>query len=437
MQVKEKKQKPEVVAHVGLDWSDQHHDISYCREGQPWQVERRQVGAKPEELEEFFGGLLRDHPEGKIAVYMEGNRHSVRYFLMVYERVLLYLIPTTSSKSFRASFRPSGASSDETDADLMLELGYKHRERFRYWEPESAEMRLLGTLTEDRRELVERQKARVQQLRPALKRYFPQALEVLGDLSKPLAWRLLKRWPRLEQMQRARAETLEKFLKKQGCRKVQQRAKEMQEVLQGAMPMTKDSATIEGMVMRVLALLESLEVLSKQISIYDAKIEELFKSQPEAEIFESFPGAGACLAPRLMALFGEDRKRFEKAEEVSVWTGIAPTRIQSGNSERIEFRRGCPKFLRQTLHEFAACSRNFSPWAKAHYESQRSIGKNHQCAVRSLAFKWVRILYRCWKDQTVYSESRHLQDMRRRRSQVLAFLPTEEETRVNKNSARG
>ena len=176
--------------------------------------------------------------------------------------------------------------------------------------------------------------------------------------------------------------------------------------------------------MRVVSLTTSLQVIEKIVADYNQQIEKIFRAQAEAPIFESFPGAGPCLAPRLVALWGSDRKRFANAQEVSQWTGIAPIRISSGKYTRIEFRWGCPKFLRQTLHEFADSSIKFSGWANAHYRSQRALGKEHNCAVRSLAFKWTRIMYRCWKDQTLYQEQKHLEALRKRRSPVLAFLPS-------------
>ena len=81
------------------------------------------------------------------------------------------------------------------------------------------------------------------------------------------------------------------------------------------------------------------------------------------------------------------------------YSGIAPVTEASGNSQWVHFRFICPKFLRQTFHEFAGCSIQQSEWARAYYDHLRNDkNKSHQVAVRSLAFKWLRIIYRCWKD---------------------------------------
>jgi len=72
-------------------------------------------------------------------------------------------------------------------------------------------------------------------------------------------------------------------------------------------------------------------------------------------------------------------------------------------------RWACPKFLRQTFHEFAAHSIPRCPWTSAFYRDKLERGMTHHAAVRALAFKWIRILFRCWKTRTPYDESTYLQ----------------------------
>lgn len=40
--------------------------------------------------------------------------------------------------------------------------------------------------------------------------------------------------------------------------------------------------------------------------------------------------------------------------------------------------------------------------------------KGHQAAVRSLAFKWIRILFRCWQARTPYDETTYTDSLGRR-----------------------
>lgn len=68
-------------------------------------------------------------------------------------------------------------------------------------------------------------------------------------------------------------------------------------------------------------------------------------------------------------------------------------------------RWACPKFVRQTFQEWAQHSIARSEWARAYYHRQRARGKQHHAIIRSLAFKWIRILYRCWQNRTPYQEA--------------------------------
>ena len=50
---------------------------------------------------------------------------------------------------------------------------------------------------------------------------------------------------------------------------------------------------------------------------------------------------------------------------------------------------------RKAFVEWAGQSIRFSFWAKAYYQQQMEKGKPHNTAIRSLAFKWIRIAFKC------------------------------------------
>ena len=60
-------------------------------------------------------------------------------------------------------------------------------------------------------------------------------------------------------------------------------------------------------------------------------------------------------------------------------------------------------------------------WAKAFYQSYRERGGSHQAALRALAFKWIRVLHRCWLDRKPYDEARYLMALQKRQAPLLAF----------------
>ena len=170
------------------------------------------------------------------------------------------------------------------------------------------------------------------------------------------------------------------------------------------------------------ALARQLRCLLESIQQFDQQLKDRFQQHDDYTLFHSFPGAGPALGPRLLSAFGSNRNRFECAAEVQMLSGIAPVTERSGKSRWIHWRLACPKFLRQSFHEFAAQSILVSPWARAFYDQLRARGVSHQAAVRTLAFKWIRILFRCWKNRTPYDEQIYLASLRRRRSPLCAVL---------------
>jgi hypothetical protein len=133
-------------------------------------------------------------------------------------------------------------------------------------------------------------------------------------------------------------------------------------------------------------------------------------------------GLGPVFAPRLLIAFGEQRERYTSAAELQKYAGSAPVTARSSKKAWVHWRFQCPKCLRQTFVEWAAESIRHSFWAQVYYQQQRAQGKAHQAAVRALAFKWIRILYRCWQERTPYDESVYLQALHHRGSSLIQNL---------------
>lgn len=176
---------------------------------------------------------------------------------------------------------------------------------------------------------------------------------------------------------------------------------------------------VDAKVAGVKVAVRLIQVLRQGIQALDRQIEEAAAAHPDFFIFDSLPGAGAALAPRLLAAFGTQRDRWESASQLQTAVGIAPVKESSGKQEWIHFRFACPKFLRQTFHEWAGHSIAYSAWACAYYRQQRARGKGHHAAVRALAFKWIRILFRCWKKREAYDERVYVAALARRNSPLV------------------
>src|SRR5690606_30573108 len=136
-------------------------------------------------------------------------------------------------------------------------------------------------------------------------------------------------------------------------------------------PLTSDPAIIETSVLLVQTLCRQLKALGPSIRRFDDEIQKRFDEHEDAELFNSFPGSGKALAPRLLTLFGSERDRFESAEDIQLLSGIAPVTEQSGKSRWVRWRWAASTFQRQSIHEFAHHSIRSCDWARAYYEIQR------------------------------------------------------------------
>lgn len=188
-----------------------------------------------------------------------------------------------------------------------------------------------------------------------------------------------------------------------------------------AKSLTTDPAIVQSGSRLSQMYTQLIRALNPVIDDYDSSIEKAFEAHPEVNLFNRLPGAGPALAPRLLTFFGTDRSRYQSAQNVHSFSGIAPVTKSSGKTRAVYFRVACPKFDRQTFHEFARLSIAKSQWARNYVDYYTDKGKNFHTIIRALAFKWIRILWKCWQDRTPYCEEKYMQALKKRGS-VFATL---------------
>jgi transposase len=421
-QAKTSSSEPQFAALIGIDWADQKHDVCLC-EVDSDHFEYRVVEQTPEAIDEWVTQLRQRFSGRPVAVCLEQTRGALIYALMKYEFLVLYPINPAKLAKYRQAMTSSGAKDDPTDAHLLLDYLAHHREHLVAWKPDDACTRHIALLVEGRRAAIDLRTQLSNTLKSTLKGYFPQAIAWVGEeLSTALACNLVIKWPTLEALQRARLETIRKFYYAHNCRRGDLIEQRLREIAQ-AKPLCTDSAIMQSAALLVVLLAKQLRQLLVSIKEYDKQLEILMAQHPDAPIFQNLPGAGAVMAPRLLSAFGTDRERITSAAEMQTLSGIAPVTKRSGKSCVVHRRWACPKFLRQTFHEFAAHSIPQSRWAKAYYDLQRSRGTRHHAAIRALAFKWIRVIYRCWKTKTRYDEDLYLDSLRKHQSPLLDYLP--------------
>jgi transposase len=376
---------------------------------------------KPEAIDEW-ACTIRKRFEGRpVAVGLELKKGPLVYALRKYEFLVVFPINPRTLAKYRDAFTPRHAKDDPTDAELQLELLLKHRDKLKPLKSQSPAMRALEQLVEHRRRLVGDKVRLTNRLTSALKNYFPHVLQWFDDKDPTIFCDFLAQWPTLKAVQLARRTTLEGCFRTHQVRYADVIDRRIR-AIKSAIPLTTAEGIIAPNALLVQALVTQLRVTLHAIETFDNAIAQRAQSHPDFPLFAALPGAGAVLAPRLLVAFGEQRNRYTSADALQKYAGIAPVTERSGNNTWVHGRLQCPTFLRQPFVEWATASTQHSFWARTDYQQQRDKGASHQAAVRALAFKWIRILFRCWQNRTPYDESVYLNALQRRGSPLMHNL---------------
>ena len=304
----------EFAAFVGIDWADAKHDVCLQAVGDD-KREFMILEHKPEAIDEWACTIRKRFAGRPVAVGLELNKGPLVYALRQDEFLVLFPVnPLTLAKS-REAFTPSHAKDDPTDAELQLALLLKHRDTRTPLTPPSPAMRALEQLVEHRRRLVGDKVRLTNRLTSALKNYFPHVLQWFADKDTTIFCDFLTQWPTLKAVQLARRATLERFFRAHHGRYVNVIDQRIQ-AIKNATPLTTDEGVIAPTALLVQALVSQLRVTLQAIDAFDEASAPRAQSPPDFPLFDSLPGAGAVLAPRLLAAFGEQRERYTSADEL-------------------------------------------------------------------------------------------------------------------------
>jgi transposase len=269
---------------------------------------------------------------------------------------------------------------------------------------------------------VDERTALTNQLQAALKRYFPQALELLHEhLWRPMNLEYLRKWPSAQKLQTVPLSRLRKFYHQHGSRS-EERWTQRTGLIAKLVPLAEAGVSDE---LEVAALVDQIEVLNKSIHRHDEGIAEVFAAEGEkAGRIAALPGAGPILAPRVYAAVERHAPNCESAEALAAAVGVAPVTDQSGKRERVYRRLRCDNHTRQGFIEWAKESAKYSVWAKAFVEQRQERGQGFYAIIRALAYKWIRILWKCWRDGVAYNEETYLEVLRKKGSPLVPKTET-------------
>lgn len=405
----------ELNYYAGLDWAKDHHDVVVVdRQGTivaEFGFEHSAQGW------EKFRQNIKPYPP--LGVALETN-HGIVVDQLMEVGCLVFAIHPKSAKHYRDRKIPSGNKTDRTDAWTLAEA---LRTDGRPWNPVSLEdeaTQRIRLLCRDEIALIEQRTLLVNQLQQALRDYFPAVLDAFEDMTLESSWDFLIQFPTPQTLVLAGKRRWEKFLHTHHLWR-EDSAERRYEIFARADKFCGAASVVTSKSVLAISLVKVLKTLQAQLKVYRQEITRQFTQHPDSKIFDSLPGAGAKLAPRLLAELGIERNRFLDAEGLQCVAGTAPISFQSGQIKKVRVRYQCDKTLRYTVHLWADCSRKYCVWAQVYYQAKPKQGKSHACALRCLGQRWLKILWKMWQTRTAYDENLHNLNQQKHGSWVLVL----------------
>ena len=407
-------QKPVVV---GIDWADQTH-AWHLQNSQSQSAGTLQQDAS--QIQQWVKQLRQQHPGEQFAIAIETTKGPLISALLQCDDITIYPINPAALAAYRKAFAHGGGKNDPGDALLLCQYLSHYIEQLRPLRHDQPLTRKLAAMAEDRRRLVDQRTAHCNELKAVLKSYFPEVMKLgAAKIYADFIMAFLLKYPDLASAKKAGATKLRKLFYGIGLRS---KAEQRVELILAATELSNEAVLIETSSMRVTALVNLILTYNQQVRIYDAKLSDAVVEHADYAIFKSLPGASDLTHSRMIAALGDDRSRYACAESLQAASGIAPLTTQSGKLRFVSSRWACTKFMKQTFHEFAGLSIKQSKWAAAYYQMQKDKGKTPQMAKRALAYKWQRIIFRCWQDRAPYDEAKYIQRLKKTGSPIYELI---------------
>lgn len=388
---------------LGVDWAEDHHDLCLLDELGAVLASRR----IPDGLDGIaqLHALLAEHVEdpGEVVVGIETDHGLLSTSLMA-TGYQVYAVNPMSASRYRDRHHSSRAKSDKSDAKLLADLVRTDRHNHRRAEPDSELLEAIKVLARGHQNLIWTRQRLTNQLRSALRDYFPGALAAFEDLHHPDALAVLGKAPTPTQARRLSTNQIKAALTRGGRqRNLDSRAGQIRAVLQR--PQLQAAELVEDAYGATTAAHTKLiEELNQQIAALEAKLEDRFDQHPDAELLLCLPGLGVTLAARVLAEFGDAPNRYADAKARRNYAGTAPITRASGTSEVVIARLVRNKRLFDACYQWAFCALSASPGARAYYDAHDPGPKTGKTARRKLANKLVGILHGTLIHQTPYNE---------------------------------
>ena len=388
---------------VGHDWAEDHHDV-HVQDSDG----RRLVAARlPDGIEGVarLHGLLADHVDdpGQVTVATETDRGLFVGALVAAGYRVVAVNPLSTSR-YRERHSTSGAKSDPGDAKVLADLARTDAHNHRPVAGNSELAEAVKSLARAHQSLIWTRRRQTNQLRSALREFYPAALEAFDDLDGRDALAVLAIAPTPDRGKALSRSKIAAALRRGGRqRNIEPRTIAIQTALR-TQQLAAPPVVADAMGTIVASLVTVIGQLNVQIDQLETALAERFDQHPDAKIIRSLPGLGTILGARVLAEFGDDPNRYDTAKSRKNYAGTSPITKASGKHRVVLARYARNRRLADACYLWAFAAITASPGARAFYDQHRATGDTHSRALRALANRLVGILHGCLRHQTPYDE---------------------------------
>jgi len=391
------------VLFVGDDWAEDHHDVHLMNEAGDRLSSRRLLEGLDgiRGFHELVAGLV-DAP-GEVVVGIETDR-GLWVQALVAAGYLVYAVNPLAVSRYRDRHNVSGAKSDAGDAKVLADLVRTDRHNHRPIAGDTPGAEAIKVLARGHQNLIWARNRHTNQLRNALREYYPAALEAFSDLADRDTLAVLDRAPTPTQGARLSINQIRSALQRGGRqRNLERRAAEIQPALRNKQ-LAAATPIAQAFAATTTAAVGIIAELNRQIADLEKVLADHFEQHPDADIYLSLPGLGDVLGARVLGEFGDDPDRYANAKSRKNSAGTSPLTIASGRKRAVLARHVRNRRLYDAIDQWAFCSLRSSPGCRAYYDEHRAAGDHHHQALRALGNRLVGILHGCLRHHTPYNE---------------------------------
>ena len=390
---------------VGVDWAESHHDVCVLDEGgivlARLKIPDTLIGVRA--LHE----LLSRHADepGEVLVGIEKDRGLI-VTAMLAANYRVYALNPLSVARYRERHVTSGSKSDKGDAKVLADVVRTDRHNHREAAGDSENVDAIKVVARAHQSAIWSRQREMNALRNALKDFYPGALLAFGtDLDADDALEVLAIAPPPALGSTLSLSKIASALRRGGRqRNIERTAQRIQAALREEQ--LRERPAVELAYGKITsAHVAMIRAYSDTVTELEAGLAQDFEQHPDAKIILSLPGLGMVLGARVLGEFGDDPNRYADAKSRRNYAGTSPVTRASGKSRVVLARHARNRHLAAAADQWAFCSLQRSPGARAYYDELRSRGKSHRQSLRQQANRWVGILHACIDQKVEYDEN--------------------------------